>query len=94
VATKAWYGLTQREGQEQDRGKNWIPDAMQGAPGFELPMTQWREDLCQLATNIKATAVRDSNAILNGKSRAPTMRKPFDLLAEGLVSEKSRAERI
>jgi hypothetical protein len=37
-------------------------------------------------------AVRDLNSILNGQNRGPTTKKPFDVLAEGIVSEKSRGE--
>jgi site-specific DNA recombinase len=34
------------------------------------------------------------NCTLDGVTLVPTIRKPFDVLAEGLVSEKSRGERI
>ena len=34
------------------------------------------------------------NFALNGVTLAPTMRKPFDLLAEGLISKDTRGERI
>ena len=34
------------------------------------------------------------NCTLDGITLCPTMRKPFDVLAEGLVSEKSRDDRI
>lgn len=34
------------------------------------------------------------NCSLDGATLVPTMRKPFDVLAEGLVSENSRGERI
>jgi hypothetical protein len=35
---------------------------------------------------------RDLNSTLNGKNRAPTMTKPFDVLAEGLPKGKSRGD--
>ena len=34
------------------------------------------------------------NCVLDDVTLVPTMRKPFDVLAEGLVSEKSRGDRI
>ena len=34
------------------------------------------------------------NSRLDGVTLVPTMRKPFDVLAEGLVSEKSRGDWI
>ena len=34
------------------------------------------------------------NCTLDGATFVPTMRKPFDVLAEGLISEKSRGDRI
>ena len=34
------------------------------------------------------------NCTLNGATLVPTMRKPFDALVEGLISEKSRRGRI
>jgi site-specific DNA recombinase len=34
------------------------------------------------------------NSRLDGVTLVPTMRKPFDVLAEGLVSEKSRGDKI
>lgn len=34
------------------------------------------------------------NCTLDGVTLVPTMRKPFDVLAEGLISEKSRGDRI
>ena len=34
------------------------------------------------------------NCQLDGATLCPTIRKPFDALAEGLVSEKSRGDRI
>ena len=34
------------------------------------------------------------NCRLDGATLVPEMRKPFDVLAEGLVSEKSRGKRI
>jgi hypothetical protein len=34
------------------------------------------------------------NSRLDGVTLCPTMRKPFDVLAEGLISEKSRGDRI
>ena len=34
------------------------------------------------------------NVILEQLTIVPTMRKPFDVLAEGLVSENSRGDRI
>ncbi|HEV7221335.1 MAG TPA: recombinase family protein, partial [Pirellulales bacterium] len=34
------------------------------------------------------------NCTLDGATLVPTMRKPFDVLAEGLVSEKSRGDKI
>ena len=34
------------------------------------------------------------NCTLDGVTLVPTIRKPFDVLAEGLLSEKSRGERI
>jgi hypothetical protein len=36
--------------------------------------------------------VRDLDSILNEKNRAQTMRKPFDLLAEGLLRKDSRGD--
>src|SRR5262249_32118749 len=32
-------------------------------------------------------------SIQNGKNRTPTMRKPFDVIAEGLLSKNSRADK-
>ena len=34
------------------------------------------------------------NCTLDGATLVPTMRKPFDVLAEGLISKNSRADRI
>jgi hypothetical protein len=34
------------------------------------------------------------NCVLDGVTLVPEMRKPFDVLAEGLVSEKSRGDQI
>ncbi len=36
---------------------------------------------------------RGARTILDDVSRYPTIRKPFDLLAEGLISKKSRGDK-
>jgi hypothetical protein len=54
---------------------------------------QWGKKLCQLASNTWPSQVLDLNPIVNGKNRAPTMRKPFDVLAEGLISKNSRGDK-
>ena len=62
---------------------------------FELSQTlkeQWL--IADYATKRRLLEIVFLNSVLDGVSLVPTMRKPFDVLAEGLVSEKSRGDWI
>mgnify|MGYP007059450172 FL=1 len=62
---------------------------------FELSQTlrnQWLT--ADYATKRRLLEIVFLNSVLDDVTLVPTMRKPFDVLAEGLVSEKSRGDRI
>ena len=62
---------------------------------FELSQTlrqQWLT--ADYAAKRRILEIVFLNCTLDGVTLCPTMRKPFDVLAEGLVSEKSRDDRI
>jgi site-specific DNA recombinase len=62
---------------------------------FELSQTlkeQWLT--ADYATKRRLLEIVFLNCVLDGVTLVPTMRKPFDVLAEGLVSENSRGDRI
>ncbi|WP_254512479.1 recombinase family protein [Anatilimnocola floriformis] len=62
---------------------------------FELSQTLRRHWLtADYATKRRILEIVLLNCQLDGASLCPTIRKPFDQLAEGLVSEKSRDDRI
>tara|TARA_R110002072_G_scaffold303126_1_gene494848 strand:+ start:6997 stop:8490 length:1494 start_codon:yes stop_codon:yes gene_type:complete len=62
---------------------------------FELSQTlkeQWLT--ADYATKRRLLEIVCLNSVLDGVTLCPEMRKPFDVLAEGLVSENSRDDRI
>jgi site-specific DNA recombinase len=62
---------------------------------FELSQTlkeQWLT--ADYAAKRRLLEIVFLNCVLDGVTLVPTMRKPFDVLAEGLLSEKSRDDRI
>ena len=62
---------------------------------FELSQTlkqQWLT--ADYAAKRRLLEIVFLNCRLDDVTLVPTMRKPFDVLAEGLISEKSRGERI
>ena len=62
---------------------------------FELSQTlrnQWLT--ADYAAKRRILEIVFLNCVLDDVTLVPTMRKPFDVLAEGLVSEKSRGDRI
>ncbi len=62
---------------------------------FELSQTlkeQWL--IADYATKRRLLEIVCLNSVLDGVTLCPEMRKPFDVLAEGLVSENSRGDRI
>src|SRR5690606_17155689 len=62
---------------------------------FELSQTlkeQWLT--ADYATKRRLLEIVCLNSVLDGVTLCPEMRKPFDVLAEGLVSENSRGNRI
>ncbi|RIK77749.1 MAG: hypothetical protein DCC68_16710 [Planctomycetota bacterium] len=62
---------------------------------FELSQTLRRQWFAaDYAAKRRILEIIFLNCTLGGVTLVPTMRKPFDVLAEGLVSEKSRGERI
>lgn len=62
---------------------------------FELSQTLKEKWLtADYATKRRLLEIVCLNSTLDGVTLCPEMRKPFDVLAEGLLSEKSRGERI
>jgi site-specific DNA recombinase len=62
---------------------------------FELSQTLGQQWLtADYATKRRILEIVLLNCQLDGVTLCPTMRKPFDVLAEGLLSEKSRGDRI
>ncbi len=62
---------------------------------FELSQTLKEKWLtADYSTKRRLLEIVCLNAVLDGVTLVPEIRKPFDLLAEGLVSEKSRRDRI
>ena len=62
---------------------------------FELSQTlkeQWL--IADYATKRRLLEIVCLNSVLDGVTLCPEMRKPFDVLAEGLLSENSRDDRI
>jgi site-specific DNA recombinase len=62
---------------------------------FELSQTLKKQWLtADYATKRRLLEIVFLNCRLDDVTLVPEMRKPFDVLAEGLISENSRAERI
>jgi site-specific DNA recombinase len=76
-----------------DRGRDEMADIVVKA--FELSQTlteKWVQ--ANSAEKRRILEIVCLNFSLNGVSLCPTMRKPFDLLVEGLLFQQSRGERI
>lgn len=76
-----------------DRGRNEVIDI--AVKAFELSQSlreKWFA--ADYAAKRRILEIICLNWTLDGVSLVPTIRKPFDILAEGLISEKSRGERI
>ena len=63
------------------------------ATGFELFHHAATKDVASNQSENPRNESRLLNIILDGVTPVPTMRKPFDVLAEGLVSENSRDDK-
>jgi hypothetical protein len=64
------------------------------AKGFHPPIVQRRKAVTPVDPECRITMRYAIEHDLPAATPVPEMRKPFDVLAEGLVSKKSRGERI